>query len=141
MEIKGLVKEHYEDYVKLIDTAISIDQFNEFVDHVLGENHYILVIEKDNILIGTGTIFIENKLTHGGCKMGHIENILIDEKERGNGYGKLLVNELLKIGNERECYRVDLNCNAELEDFYKKSGLAQNGIHMNVYFAEHFFNV
>ena len=138
METNPLTKGHYADYVKLINSTVTLGEFNEFVDHILGENHHILVVEKDNVLIGTGTIFMERKLTYGGCKMGHIENILIDESHRGNGYGELLVNELLKIGHESGCYRVDLNCSTELEDFYKKSGFSQKQIGMNVLFAENF---
>ncbi len=70
--------------------------------------------------------------------MGHIENILIDEKYRGNRYGEKIVNKLLEICREKKCYRVDLNCSSELENFYKKNGFNKKHICMNVYFKENF---
>ena len=70
--------------------------------------------------------------------MVHIENILIDEKYRGNGYGELLVNYLLGIGKENKCYRVDLNCTSELEHFYQKNGFKKKHLCMNIYFKENF---
>ena len=53
--------------------------------------------------------------------VGNIENILIDEKYRGNGYGEKIVNKLLEMCKEQKCYRVDLNCSYELEHFYQKN--------------------
>ena len=49
----------------------------------------------NNNIIGSGTILIEEKLTYGGCKMGHLENIIINKKYRGKGYGEKLIKELL----------------------------------------------
>ena len=89
-------------------------------------------------LLGTGTLLIEPKLTYGGCKMGHIENILIDEKYRGKGYGENLVNKLLEISKNEKCYRVDLNCTPELNRFYKKMNFKKKYICMNLYFKENF---
>ena len=77
-------------------------------------------MEVNNTIIGTGTILIEEKLTYGGSKLGHIENVLINKNDRGKGYGGMLVKELLKICKKEMCYRVDLNCVKELEEFYNK---------------------
>ena len=70
--------------------------------------------------------------------MGHIENILIDKKFRSKGYGQMIVNKLLNIAKESGCYRVDLNCNSELEKFYKKNNFNQKYLCMNIYFNENF---
>lgn len=139
MKYINLSKKHYTQYKNLIDSNITEEYFTNFIENVLNKNHKIIVIEdSDNNLIGTGTILIEKKLTNDGCKMGHIENILIDEKYRGNGYGELLVNYLLGIGKENKCYRVDLNCTSELEHFYQKNGFEKKHLCMNIYFKENF---
>ena len=123
MKYNNLSRKHYLQYKNLIDSNISEEFFCDFIDNILNDDHIIIILENDeNNIIGSGTLFIEKKLTYGGCNMGHIENILIDEKYRGNCYGELLVNHLLEISKENKCYRVDLNCNSELEYFYKKNG-------------------
>lgn len=139
MKFINLLTKHYTQYKNLIDSNITEEYFTYFIENVLNKNHKIIVIEdSNNNLIGTGTILIEKKLTNGGCNMGHIENILIDEKYRGNGYGELLVNYLLGIGKENKCYRVDLNCTSELEHFYQKNGFEKKHLCMNIYFKENF---
>ena len=139
MKFINLLTKHYTQYKNLIDSNITEEYFTYFIENVLNKNHKIIVIEdSNNNLIGTGTILIEKKLKNGGCNMGHIENILIDEKYRGNGYGELLVNYLLGIGKENKCYRVDLNCTSELEHFYQKNGFEKKHLCMNIYFKENF---
>lgn len=139
MKYNNLSTKHYEKYKNLINSNITKEYFNNYINNVLNENHLILILEDDmENIIGSGTIFIENKLTHGGCKMGHIENVIIYDKYRGNGYGEKIVNKLLTICREKKCYRVDLNCNYELENFYKKNGFEQKHLCMNIYFKENF---
>ena len=76
-----------DKYISLINTSIDKESFNNFITNVLGDLHIIYVLEKKNNIIGTGTLYIEKKLTHNLCKMGHIENIFIEKNHRGNGYG------------------------------------------------------
>ena len=139
MKYNNLSRKHYQQYKTLIDSNITEDFFCDFIDNVLNDDHIIIILEDDDEnMVGSGTLFIEKKLTYGGCNMGHIENILINEKYRGNGYGEKMVNILLEIGKEKKCYRVDLNCNSELEHFYQKNGFDKKNICMNIYFKEYF---
>ena len=132
MNIRKLLKSDFTKYKQLINSDIHLDTYNDFLTNVLGDLHIILVIEIDNNIIGTGTLFIEKKLTYGGCKMGHIENILIDEMFRGKKYGEIIVNTLLNLAKENGCYRTDLNCSKELEHFYKKNNFNQKYLCMNI---------
>jgi len=139
MKYNNLSRKHYLQYKTLIDSNITEEFFCDFIDNVLNKDHIIIILEDDDEnMVGSGTLFIEKKLTYGGCNMGHIENILIDDKYRGNGYGEKIVNKLLEICREKKCYRVDLNCSSELENFYKKNGFNKKHICMNVYFKENF---
>ena len=70
--------------------------------------------------------------------MGHIENIFVDSNYRKMGFGEKIVNELLIRSENKKCYRVDLNCDSELENFYKKMNLKQKHICMNIYFEKNF---
>lgn len=139
MKFNNLSENHYLQYKNLINSNITEDFFNNFINNILNDKHIIIVLEDENEkLIGTGTVLIEEKLTYGGCKMGHIENILIHENYRKKGYGEQIVNKLLDLCNNKQCYRVDINCTSELENFYKKNGFNKKYICMNVYFKENF---
>ena len=139
MKYNNLSRKHYLQYKTLIDSNITEDFFCDFIDNVLNKDHIIIILEDDDEnMVGSGTIFIEKKLTYGGCNMGHIENILIYEKYRGNGYGEKMVNKLLEICRGKKCYRVDLNCNSELDNFYEKNGFEKKHLCMNIYFKENF---
>lgn len=135
---RNVATNDYNEYINLIHTDISKEKYDIFIDNVLGDYHQIIVLELESKLIATGTLLIEEKLTYGGCKMGHIENILVDDKYRGKGYGELLVKELLDKAKIMKCYRVDLNCNIELENFYKKNNFNASSISMSIFFKENF---
>ena len=137
--LRNLKQEDYERYRKLIKSNITQDYFNHFIINILNKNHIIIVLEDiAGNLIGTGTLLIEKKLTYGGCKMGHIENVLISTNSRGKGHGEQMIKHLLNLAKTKSCYRVDLNCHAELEEFYKKNNFTKNNISMHIYFKENF---
>jgi glucosamine-phosphate N-acetyltransferase len=138
MEFCNISKDNYKEYINLINSNISKKDYDYFIDNILNVNHLIILLKYDNNIIVTGTLLIEEKLTYGGCKMGHIENILVDPDHKNKGFGEQIVNKLLNIAKNKKCYRVDLNCNNELEKFYKKKGFKQKHICMNLYFKENF---
>lgn len=138
MEIRHIIKTDFNGYTTLINTGISRDEFNEFLDNTLNKNHQIYVGITNGAVIGTGTLLIESKLTHGGCKMGHIENIIISEKHRNNGMGQKMLEHLIKMATSAGCYRIDLNCTSELEHFYNTCGFEKKHMCMNVYIKDNF---
>ena len=138
MIIRNLNIKDYEKYTALINSNISKENFTDFLNNTLDKLHIIYIIEFDDNIIGTGTLFIEKKLTYGGCNMGHIENIFIDKNHRGNGYGEKIVKKLLEYAKINKCYRIDLNCTKELESFYNKNNFNEKNICMNIIFKENF---
>lgn len=137
MIIRNLLLTDYNNYKELIDSNISFEYYTNFITNILGTNHVILVIEENDKLIGTGTLLIEEKMTYGGCKMGHIENIFIDEKLRGKNLGYKLINELITLA-KKSCYRIELNCNEDLIKFYEKNNFYKHQIAMCLYIKENF---
>tara|TARA_B110000908_G_C10212759_1_gene431128 strand:- start:43 stop:468 length:426 start_codon:yes stop_codon:yes gene_type:complete len=138
MNFRNITYSDYEQYKTLINSSISYDYLKHFIDTILNDNHVIIILEMYNKIIGTGTLFIEDKLTHGGCRMGHIENILIHSEYRKKGLGVHLMKYLLHLAKINLCYRVDLNCSDELESFYKKNGFNKKYLCMNILFKENF---
>lgn len=79
-------------------------------------------------VITYGSIIIENKI-HGSVS-GHIEDIVVDSNFRGLGIGEKLIDQLVKIGESKKCYRITLFCKEHLVDFYGKNGFHINNLAM-----------
>jgi glucosamine-phosphate N-acetyltransferase len=79
-------------------------------------------------IVAYGSIVIENKIR--GELAGHIEDIVVCKSIRNKGIGIELINELIKIGRNKGCYRVTLLCDDNLSSFYEKNGFVKNGIAM-----------
>ena len=79
-------------------------------------------------IIAYGSIVIENKIR--GEVAGHIEDIVVDRDISGKMIGNRLVNQLIKVGEDKGCYRITLFCNKKLVTFYERNGFKVNNIIM-----------
>ncbi len=114
--------------------CISKNALENFISS-LNEEHQIIVIEDiEKDIIGTGTILIERKILHNMSKVAHIEDIVIDKNKRGSGLGFKIINYLVDIAKEKNCYKVILNCSEENVPFYEKCGFKQKSKQMSLYF-------
>ena len=86
----------------------------------LPSNTHIYVIMNDKQVIGSGTLLIEQKIIHNYGKVGHIEDIVIDNNMRGQGLGKKIINYLISKAKIYNCYKIILGCDDSKVDFYKK---------------------
>ncbi len=138
MDIRPIAKSDYKGYTTLTNSSISLDSYMDFINNVLSRDHHIYTVTDHGSVVGTGTLLIERKMTYGGCRMGHIENIMVSESHRNGGIGQSIVEKLIEVARSNECYRIDLNCNSELEHFYNKCGLSKKTICMNMYIKDNF---
>lgn len=139
-KIEHLSSEHYNsNYFHLLKQLTAIDPekitktaFDEFINH-LSNNHIVKIIkdEESKKIVGTITILIENKVIHNFGKVGHIEDVVVDESMRGFGLGK----KLIEIAKEEcsECYKIILDCSDENVKFYEKCGFELKGNEMALY--------
>ena len=136
--IRPLIINDYTNYITHIHSKIEEDVFKHFINNILNENHLIVIVEHENNIIGSGTLLIEHKLTYGGCKMGHIENILVDETMRGKKIGSMIVNYLNNIAIRNKCYRIDLTCSNDLKPFYNSTGYTIENASMTMLIPENY---
>ena len=136
--LRKLEKEdYYKEFMELINyftrykQHITYDNFEQVFE--INEGNIILVIEKNNRIIGTGKLMIEKKFHNNLSNMGHIEDIIVLEEYRKKGYGKLIIEELIRFGKENNCYKLVLNCNAENIEYYKKINFIEKGYEMCLY--------
>ena len=85
-------------------------------------NHIIHVAVDDNKIVGSTTLFIEQKFIHDGGLAGHIEDVVVRKDYEGKGIGMKLVSFLLDVAKQRKCYKTILNCEDSLKPFYEKIG-------------------
>jgi len=104
------------------------DCWNKFNSNT--SSNSIIGLYKDEV-IAYGSLVVENKIR--GEAAGHIEDIVVDNKVRGNNVGVMLIDELIKIGKEKECYRITLFCKEHLIKFYNKNGFEVNSMAMKLF--------
>lgn len=134
--IRKLNKNDYDKYLILINqfrnTIFSKEQYENILNKI-ENNSSIWIIEYDNKIIATTTIIYEYKFIRNIVKLAHIEDVCVDENYRNKGIGNLLINHVVNEAEKEQCYKITLDCNEQLEKFYKKSGLKKRGIQMAKY--------
>jgi glucosamine-phosphate N-acetyltransferase len=86
------------------------------------DDHQTFVFESDNKIIGTATVLVENKLLHYGSKVGHIEDVVVDNKSRMSGVGRGLIEMCVNFCKRKMCYKAILDCSQDNVPFYESCG-------------------
>jgi glucosamine-phosphate N-acetyltransferase len=84
-------------------------------------------------IIGTGTIIIEPKIIRNAMSVGHIEDIVVDEKWRNRGISSQLLNLLKAYGFNKNCYKIILDCDSKVVPVYINNGFEEKGVQMSIY--------
>lgn len=78
----------------------------------------------DNKIVGFCSLTIKNNLWQAG-NLGHIDELVIDEEYRGNGFGKLMIESITEIAQNLKCKRIELDTafyRKESHKFYESIG-------------------
>ncbi len=102
-------------YIGPISKEKKHSRFNEINGN---PNYFICVAEVDGIVVGGATLFIKPRMLDDGDVIGHIEDVAVQKKYEGHGYGQKIVKFLLKIAQERGCSKTILNCSSDLTGWY-----------------------
>ena len=86
------------------------------------DDHQVFVYEREGEVLGTATILVENKLLHYGSRVGHIEDVVVDQNKRLSGVGKALIEKCVEFAKEKCCYKVILDCGEHNVEFYESCG-------------------
>ena len=85
-------------------------------------NHIIHVAIDDRKIVGSTTLFIEQKFIHNGGFVGHIEDVVVRKDYEGKGIGIKLVTSMLECAKEKNCYKTILDCKDDVKKFYERIG-------------------
>tara|TARA_B110000037_G_scaffold149972_1_gene169201 strand:- start:879 stop:1295 length:417 start_codon:yes stop_codon:yes gene_type:complete len=134
--IRKLEKKDFIEFINLmnnfrvIGTDIDILKFNELYDNIFKKNK-IFIIEINNKIIATAKLIIEQKFIHNLAKYGYIEDVIVNKKYRGQGYGKKIIKYLVDYCKKNNFYKITLTCNKKLIPFYEKNNFEVYDIHMS----------
>jgi ribosomal protein S18 acetylase RimI-like enzyme len=85
----------------------------------------LLVAEVRKRVVGTLALVLVPNLSHKGTPYAVIENVVVDEKQRGNGIGEALIRYAIEEARNAGCYKVSLTSNKRRTDahrFYERLG-------------------
>ena len=105
----------------------TIDELKEYVFEQLEQGVKFIGYYKEDELVGYYSYEIKNKLT----KFIWIDELVIKEKYRGQGYGTILMNNAKEIRNKEQASRIELNCwsfNEKAINLYRKLGYTEQRV-------------
>ncbi len=124
----------------LLETLSSLQEVNltpesaklVYNGYIADSNSHIYVVEDKGKVIACGTLLIEYKLIHSFCISIHLEDIAVHKDFQNMGYGKLLIDYLIKESKLINAYKITLDCSKELKSFYEKLDFLQSDVHMRL---------
>ena len=125
--IRSIIDSDYTQYLSLLYqlnhqnwNTYTKDQFEHKLILLESMNNhiYVAVDEASGKIVGTVKLLVESKFFD---PIGHLEDVVVDTEHRGMNIGKELVQYATRIAfDEYKCYKVVLNANASLTEFYNK---------------------
>jgi glucosamine-phosphate N-acetyltransferase len=85
-----------------------------------GMHTYVAVL--NGRVAGTASLWVEAKLTHGGLRAAHLEDVAVAQEYRRCGLGSALVRHALRVARALGCYKAVLDCRDDVTHFYLKLG-------------------
>jgi len=128
-----MIKKQYIDLLSNLTECpmISNELFLEQINKIHEQGEIVILYVDDFLIVGTGTILIENKIIHGGKPVGHIEDIVVHPEYRNNNISQAIINKLKEYGDKcYKCYKIILNCQENVKKVYIKAGFVEHGIQM-----------
>jgi len=130
-ELLDLIKElaAYEKEPEAVIVTEKILLEDGFGDNAIFD---FLVVEKDGIVAGIALYYTKYSTWKGRCL--YLEDIIVKESERMNGFGSMLLKELVSIAEKTGVKRLEwqvLDWNEPAINFYKKHKTIIDGDWLN----------
>lgn len=91
----------------------------------------VLLAEQSGAAVATLTLFMLPLLAHGGVPEAVVEDVVVHPRAQGQGVGRALMNEAMRIAREARCYKLALSSNlkrSRAHAFYDSLGFARHGV-------------
>lgn len=134
MEIKELTSkdEMLASYTLLLEVypSLTLEQYSSELDIMLSNNYGQVAVYEDNECVGLSGFWIGSKLWCG--KYLELDNVVVAEKHRSKGIGKLIFDYLYEKGVQEKCTMLALDSytvNFKAHKFFYNEGYAPRGFH------------
>jgi ribosomal protein S18 acetylase RimI-like enzyme len=100
------------------------------------KNNELIVVENDGEVIGTLQVTFTPSISFQGGKRATVESVRVDEKFRGQGIGKELMNWAINRARQENCVALQLTTNSDRTDahrFYENLGFKGSHLGMKLY--------
>lgn len=133
MVIRKATKNDLNGIINLYHQLLNNDDINVNVAKTIfqkmidDDNYYVLVVEENKSIVSTCTLIIVYNITHRNKPFCIIENVVTDERCRGNGYGKEVIKAAINLARIKECHKIMIQTRKKeryVINFYKKCGFS-----------------
>jgi len=119
-DVKGLS----DTIANLREVGLEDDRIRQLLKTMADQDIHVFVAREDEI-IGSVSLIVEQKLIHEGGIVGHIEDVATRKSHEGKGVGSALMKEAVSYAKKRGCYKVMLDCETDLMPFYERFGFKE----------------
>lgn len=123
----------------------------KFEDHIVDNHDYFLWVaqwlgpprtelhpDDDRIIVGTGMLHLQHKLSYRCGTAAHLEDVVIDPAYRGTGIGAMIVKTAIATAKNHDCYKLMLTCYDKTASYYEKFGFQRHDIGMRLSLKDEF---
>jgi GNAT superfamily N-acetyltransferase len=99
----------------------------------------VLLAERDGLALGTLTLFMLPLLAHRGQPGALVEDVAVHPAAQGEGIGRRLMDEAMRLARVAGCYKLALSSNASrlaAHAFYERLGFTRHGLSFAVALTE-----
>ena len=115
----------YNIYLNLLNQFRDIQEmtFEDFekIYNIVNKTTNIYVYKENDTIIGCISLIIEQKFINNNGRVCHIEDLVIHKEHRKKGIGSAMLSFAKKEATSLGCYKVILNCDTSVIDFYEKN--------------------
>lgn len=135
----NITEKFYNEFINLVksfrNTNINYNQFINYINE-LSTFHdiFLLIDEESENIIGCVTVLLEQKIIHDLQFVCHIEDLIINNIYKNKGFGSIILDYIKKYVREKKCYKIILNCDCNIKEFYIKNNFTSKNIEMSYYF-------
>ncbi|HEX3037439.1 MAG TPA: GNAT family N-acetyltransferase [Oscillospiraceae bacterium] len=119
----------YRLLCELENEELPINSFKEvFLENLKNPRVNYLVCENENNIVAFASLHIQS-LLHHCSKAAEIQELIVQEKQKGNGIGKKLFDEMVSIAQENNCSILEVCCNQKRipsHKFYEHCGMLKS---------------
>ncbi|MFT8708349.1 MAG: GNAT family N-acetyltransferase [Sporolactobacillus sp.] len=135
--VQELTEDGLTDYLHLLgnldsENSMPLVEARQMLRTVASYPYYkIFCIYAEERMLATYSLIILDNFGHGGKKIALLEDVVVDETARGQGFGRQMIDDAMNRSREHGCYKLMLSSDSKRKGahaFYEHLGFQRHGI-------------